>query len=261
MEEKIINNNDFKIFSKPKNTKNFSPFQKDNSLTKSKKLNEIQEKPYHRNIKKIPLSPFNQFQKNELSIDKDKNSSFDGKIKIKNKSKEKYFFKSISNEKIKLMGNGQLEMYREKTCREKNLANDNLTAYIKKRKNMNYGIGESITNINELGDRKTKLYENQRETFFKKYMSKIRGNGYTKISSWINLSSNCKRNSNVNLTTRDNSTSKEKIKNLIENINNGKNKYKKEKDIKNEIYVNKRKPKINYIYNKRILKFLMNIIY
>ena len=63
MEEKIINNNDFKIFSKPKNTKNFSPLQKDNILTKSKKLNEIQEKPYHRNIKKISLSAFNQFQK------------------------------------------------------------------------------------------------------------------------------------------------------------------------------------------------------
>ena len=63
MEEKIINNNDFKIFSKPKNTKNFSPLQKDNILTKSKKLNEIQEKPYHRNIKKSHYQHLINFKK------------------------------------------------------------------------------------------------------------------------------------------------------------------------------------------------------
>ena len=243
MEENIINFNDYKITSRQKVVKNLSPSNKQSILYKPKGLNKQTEKLFQRNIKKISLSLLNRFQKYESSTDKYKDISLD-EIIIKNKRKEKDFLENsfINGRNIKenddICCKGESQKKKIKT-------NSSLTPYTIKRKNIlenynlnNNGIIDNSRNKDESKEKKNKLYENQRDSFFKKYMSKIRENVVGFESSGTNLSIKLdNKNINFNLTSRENSKSKEKIKDLIENINH-KNKCIRDKND-------------NIIYNKK----------
>ena len=269
MEENIINFNDYKITSRQKEIKNLSPSNKQNILYKPKGLNKLTEKLFQRNIKKISLSLLNRHQKYESSTDKYKDISLD-EIIIKNKRKEKDFLESSfingrntkENDDVCFKGESQKKKFK---------TNSSLTPYTIKRKNIlenynlnNNGIIDNSRNKDESKEKKNKLYENQRDSFFKKYMSKIRENVAVYESSGTNLSIKLdNKNTNFNLTSRENSKSKEKIRDLIENINH-KNKCIREKN-DNIVYSKKNiekrlKEKINNNNFNKNEKFNLNTI-
>ena len=236
MDENIINFNDYKIISKQKDLKNLSPSNKRSILYKPKELNKQTDKLFKRNIKKISLSLLNRLRKYESSVGKYKDISLD-RIMIKNKRKEKEFFESSLSNGKNIKENDNIESQKKKFK-----TNSSLTPYTIKRKNIlenynlnNNGITDNSRNKDESKEKKNKLYENQRDSFLKKYISKIRENVIAFESSGTNLSIKLdNKNSNFNLTSRENSKSKEKIMDLIENINH-RNKCIREKN-DNNIY-------------------------
>ena len=243
MEENIINFNDYKITSRQKEIKNLSPSNKQNILYKPKGLNKQTEKLFQRNIKKISLSLLNRLKKYDSSTDRYKDISLD-EIIIKNKRKENNFLENSFINGRNIKENNDIEYFKDESQKKKFKTNTSLTPYIIKRKNIlenynnNNGIIDNSRNKDESKEKKKKLYENQRDSFFKKYMSKIRENVVVFDSSGTNLSIKLdNKNTNFNLTSRENSKSKEKIRDLIENINH-KNKCIRERND-------------NIIYNKK----------
>ena len=244
MEENIINDNDYKITSKQKEIKNISPSNKQSIIYKPKGLNKQTEKLYQRNIKKISFSLLSKIQKFESSTDKYKDISLD-EIIIKNKRKERDLLENSLNNGRNIKENDDIENCKDESQKKKFKTNNSLTPYIIKRKNIlekynlnNNEIIDNSRNKDESKEKKNKLYENQRDSFFKKYMSKIRENVVVFESSGTNLSIKLdNKNTKYNLTSRENSKSKEKIRDLIENINH-KNKCIREKND-------------NIIYNKK----------
>ena len=186
---------------------------------KQRKSNESNEQ--NNNKKHGTYSPFNRNQKNNISTEK-----------------EIFFHRSSNRSKDK----------------DNNFVRK---SPINKSKHLTY-IMENNKNMEEI-DKKKKLYENQREKpFFRKYIDKIRENGLADTQNSSSRPSVGKNNYN-NYSYRENTRNRDKIRDLIENINNKNNisnrikRYNEEKE-ENPIIDNYTSKNTNETFYKREIK-------
>ena len=233
MNEKNVES-DQKIITKIKQIKNLSPFSRDLSL-KQRKSNESSEK--NNNKQHGTYSPFNRNQKKNISTEKE---IFFQRSSNRSREKDNNFVRKSPINKSKHLT--YINNYKKKNINESN----------------NYGVLENNKNMEEI-DKKKKLYENQRELpFFRKYIDKIRENGLAESQTSGNRPSVGKNNIN-NYSYRENTRNRDKIRDLIENINNKNNrsnrirKYNEEKE-DNQIIDNYTSKNSKDKYYKRDLK-------
>ena len=182
------------IITKIKNIKNLSPFNRELSI-KKRSSNELSNQN-NNNFIKLSYSPFNHKEK-QISTEKE---IFHERLSDKNKEKEKNFLRKSPVNKTK------------NTFKKKSLKDNNV--------NNNYAVYESNKNMDESMEKKKKLYENQREKpFFQKYIKKIRETELAEEPVYSNITSGRPKNI-INYSYREKNRNRDKIKDLIENINN-----------------------------------------
>ena len=126
-----------------------------------------------------------------------------------------------------------------KQMRNKNKSKNKTTHKNKKTReydNNNYQIIDSSRNKDDSIDKKSNIYENQRENFFNKYMTKARENGLEEVPNYENKNPEKKPSPDFSHINNN-----EKIMDLIEII---KNKNKKYEDSNNINYYSN-KPNLN----------------
>ena len=206
MEDKNNTEKDQPNIIKKKYIRNLSPFHKD-YLTKKKTSKEMPEEiHYYKNNLHLneSLSPFNKQQYTARE-----NDLFYDKMQLRNKSKN-----STSKNKSKV-----LTPFMNK-YRKKNFDYQNYSSFLDNSRNKDDSI-----------DKKNKLYENQRESFFNRYMLKMRESGLEDVPNYENKSQD--KPNKATYTYNGNLKNREKIKELIENINNKNKRYEEKRDDNN----------------------------